>query len=117
MAKAQITTPEGVSVKLEGTAEEIAAVIRQAGLKSAPGKANSKAKAATKTRPTVPGLVDELKGEGFFKQPKNLGEIQKRLADLGHHYPLTALSGPMQAQCKQRSLRRFKKEKKYVYAQ
>jgi len=117
MAKAQITTPEGVSVKLEGTAEEIVAVIRQAGLKSAPGKVNSKAKVATKTRPTVPGLVDELKGEGFFKQPKTLGEIQKRLADLGHHYPQTALSGPMQAQCKQRNLRRFKKDKKYVYAQ
>jgi hypothetical protein len=117
MAKAQITTPEGVTVKLEGTAEEIAAVIRQAGQKSALGKANSKAKATTKKRPTVPALVDELKGEGFFKQPKTLGEIQKRLADLGHHYPLTALSGPMQAQCKQRILRRFKKDKKYVYAQ
>jgi hypothetical protein len=117
MAKAHITTPEGVSVKLEGTAEEIAAVIRQAGLKSVPEKASSKAKATTKTRPTVPGLVDELQGEGFFKQPKTLGEIQKRLADLGHHYPLTGLSGPMQAQCKQRNLRRFKKDKKYVYAQ
>ena len=117
MAKAQITTPEGISVKLEGTAEEIAAVIRQASLKSAPAKANSKVKEASKRRPTVSGLIDELKGEGFFKQPKNLSEIQKRLADLGHHYPLTALSGPMQAQCKRRSLRRFKKDKKYVYAQ
>ena len=117
MAKAQITTPEGISVRLEGTAEEIAAVIRQAGLKSAPGKANSKAKGATKARPTVSGLVDELQVEGFFKQPKNLSEIQKRLADLGHHYPLTALSGPMQTKSKQRSLRRFKKDKRYVYAQ
>ncbi len=117
MAKAHITTPEGVTVKLEGTAEEIAAVIRQAGSKSAPEKASSKAKATTKPRTTVPGLVDELKDEGFFKQPKTLGEIQKRLADLGHHYPQTALSGPMQAQCKQRNLRRFKKDKKYVYAQ
>lgn len=117
MAKAQITTPEGVLVKLEGTAEEIASVIRQAGSKSATGKVNSKAKATSKTRPTVPGLVVELKDEGFFKQPKTLGEIQKRLADLGHHYPITGLSGPMQAQCKQRSLRRFKQDSKYVYAQ
>jgi hypothetical protein len=117
MAKAQVTTPEGINVKLEGTAEEIAAVIRQAGLKSTPEKARSKAKAAKNTRPTVPGLVDELKGEGFFRQPKTLGEIQKQLANLGHHFPLTALSGPMQAQCKHRSLRRFKKDKKYVYAQ
>ena len=117
MAKALITTSEGVRVKLEGTAEEIAAVIRQAGSKPAPAKANSKIKTAAKTRPTVPGLVDELKNEGFFKQPKTLGEIHKRLADLGHHYPLTGLSGPMQAQCKQRVLRRFKKDRKYVYAQ
>lgn len=117
MAKAQITTPEGLSVKLEGTAEEIAEVIRQASLKSSLRKTDSKAKRATKTRPTVSGLVDELKVDGFFKQPKSLGEIQKQLANLGHHYPLTALSGPMQSQCKQRSLRRFKKDKKYVYAQ
>ena|ERR1035441_10546751 len=117
MPKAHITTPEGVSVTLEGTAEEIAAVIRQAGLKSTPGKPRPKVKATTTTRPTVPSLVDELRTEGFFKQPKTLGEIKKRLADLGHHYPLTALSGPMQGQCKQRNLRRFKKDKKYVYAQ
>jgi hypothetical protein len=117
MAKAHITTPEGVIVKLEGTPEEIAAVIREAGFKAAPEKSKSKTKQTAMTKSTIPGLVDELRNDGFFKQPKALGEIQKRLADLGHHYPLTALSGPMQMECKRRNLRRFKKEKKYVYAQ
>jgi hypothetical protein len=117
MAKAQITTPDGVTVKLEGTAEEIAAVMKQAGLKSSPEKARPKATSTTKTRPTIAGLVDELREEGFFKKPKTIGEIQRRLADLGHHYPLTTLSGPMQIQCKRRNLRRFKEDKKYVYAQ
>ena len=117
MPKAHITTPEGVIVKLEGTPAEIAAVMREAGFKSAPEKSKPKSKQTSKTRPTVPGLVDELRTVGFFRKPKTLGEIQKRLADLGHHYPLTALSGPMQTECKRRNLRRFKDGKKYVYAQ
>jgi hypothetical protein len=117
MPKAHITTPEGVIVQLEGTPEEIAAVIKEAGFKTRPGKEKTKTKQTSKTKTTVPGLVDDLRDEGFFKQPRTLGEIQKRLADLGHHYPLTGLSGPMQAECKKRNLRRFKKEKKYVYAQ
>jgi hypothetical protein len=44
-----------------------------------------------------------LKSANFFKTPKGLGEIRKKFADMGHHYPLTTLSGAMQTQAKKRN--------------
>jgi hypothetical protein len=118
MAKAHIETPDGISLKLEGTPWEIAAVLKDVRVKATPatGKGNKSAKASS-GRVTVPSLVAELKSEGFFKKPKNLGEIRTRLADLGHNYPLTALSGPMRGLVRSRTVRRFKEKGKYVYAQ
>ncbi len=119
MAKAHIRTPEGIDVKLEGTPQEIAAVLKDAKGKAKAGDAEAKkTKAPKSAKITIPTLVEELKQEGFFKKPKTLGEIKKRLAELGHNYAITTLSGGMQGQAKKRTLRRFKeKGKKYVYAQ
>jgi hypothetical protein len=118
VAKAHITTPEGIDVKLEGTPEEIAAVLDRARANSGSGKSSTKVPRQKKGgRVTLGGLVVELKNDGFFKKPKQLGEIRKRLADLGHNYPLTTLSGSMQSQARKRNLRRFKENGKYVYAQ
>ncbi len=116
MAKAHIETSDGLSVKLEGTAAEIAAVLKEGKVKA---KADTRGKSKTKTsggKVTIPGLVEELKNEGFFKKTKTLGDIRKRLAELGHNYQLTALSGPMRVEVRKRTLRRFK-EKGNVYAQ
>jgi hypothetical protein len=118
MAKAHIETLDGVSVRLEGTPAEIAAVLKDIKVKASPASAQkSKGVKASSGRATVPGLVTELKGEGFFRKPKTLGEIRSRLADLGHNYPLTALSGPMRDLVRGRTMRRFKEKGKYVYAQ
>lgn len=120
MAKAHITTPEGIDMKLEGTPQELAAVLKDL-------KRSSQTRAVVKTeqnkakrqcgRVTVGRLIDELKDEGFFKQPKALGDVKKRLGELGHHYPVTTLSGRMQEHVKKRNLRRFKEKGRYVYAQ
>ena len=117
MAKAQIESPDGVSVRLEGTPAEIAAVLKQVKAKA---KAEATGKAKTRGRVgkvTIPTLVEELKNEGFFKKIKGLGDIKRRLGELGHHYPITTLSGAMQGEAKKRRLRRFKQDGKYVYAQ
>lgn len=115
MAKAQIETPDGVSVKLEGTPEEIAAVLKEVKAKAERiGKGKRIEKGG---RVTIPGLVQELRNEGFFKKTKTLGEIRTRLGELGHHYPVTTLSGAMQGEATRRKLRRFKQDGKYVYAQ
>jgi hypothetical protein len=118
MAKAHIETPDGVVVKLEGTPGEISTVLKDINVKGkdAPAK---KAKASGKRagRATFPSLAEDLREDGFFKKPKSLGEIKSKLADLGHNYPLTGLSGPMRTEVKNRRLRRFKEKGKYVYAE
>jgi len=118
MAKAHIEMPDGTNINLEGTPEEIAALLKDAKLSAKPASTKGKTGAKSKsTRTTLPGLLTGLKDEGYFKKPKPLGEIQTRLADLGHSYPLTALSGPMRKLVRDRIVRRFKEKGKYVYAQ
>jgi superfamily II DNA/RNA helicase len=48
-----------------------------------------------------------------------LADVREKLAEIGHHYPVTTLSGAMQAQTRSRNLRRFKQggRGKYVYVQ
>jgi len=121
MAKAQIETPDGVSVKLEGTPDEISAVLKNVRIRTQ-NAVGSKSKASGKPtrssgRATIATLAEDLREEGFFKKPKTLGEIKSKLADLGHTYPITGLSGPMQREVKSKRLRRFKQKGKYVYAQ
>jgi hypothetical protein len=118
MAKAHIETPEGLRVKLEGSPAEIAAVLKEVRgtEKSDPTRRQPKTRAKT-SRLTVPGLFAELRTEGFLKKAKTLADIRKRLADLGHSYPRTALSGPLREEVRKRRLRRFKENGKYVYAQ
>lgn len=118
MARARIITSDGISIDVHGTPEEVAIVVErlQSGAKPESKGEHRKAK-KTKERSMrgIPDLVEALKEEDFFKSPKGLGEIRKKLADLGHHYPLTTLSGAMQKQAKNRNLRRFKQNGKYVY--
>lgn len=117
MAKAQITTRDGVNVRLDGTPAEIAAVLKEVNGKSKPEVRGTRKTKGQKVKVTIPGLVAELKDEGFFKKTKTLGDVKKRLGELGHNYPLTTLSGAMQGEAKKRRLRRFKQNGKYIYAQ
>jgi hypothetical protein len=48
-----------------------------------------------------------LAEEGFFSEPRSLGEIQHGLAEHGWHYPQTNLSTPLVRLVKQRRLRRL----------
>lgn len=54
------------------------------------------------------GRVEELINEGFFKKPKTISEVRAELGNRGHHFPRTSLSGPLQALCRERKLRRQK---------
>jgi hypothetical protein len=117
MAKAHIERPDGTRINLEGTPAEIAAVVKEVGESKAKSPAAARGKGKGKEKTTVTILVDELKTEGFFKKPKTLGDVRTRLADMGHSYPLTGLSGPMRREVRKKRLRRFKENGKYVYAQ
>jgi hypothetical protein len=121
MAKARIVTADGAKVNLEGTPSEIAAVLKEMKIspegtaKTTPGRSSIARVKSAKT--TLPGLIDELMEAKFFTKPKSIGEVRSRLADLGHHYPMTSLSGPLQGHARKRKLRRFKQGRTYVYAQ
>jgi superfamily II DNA/RNA helicase len=112
MATARISTPAGIAVELEGTPEEISAVVERLKKDAHATRLQQQGK-----KGEIAYLIDSLRTEEFFTSPRGLGEIQRKLAELGHHYPVTTLSGPMQTQARSRSLRRFKKNGKYVYVQ
>ena len=55
---------------------------------------------------TLTGRILAIRSEGFFKTQRSLGEVRESLGSRGWHYPLTTLSGVMQALVRQRELRR-----------
>jgi hypothetical protein len=118
MAKAQITTPQGVKINVVGTPAEISAVIRDLEIKETDGTDK-------KTQPDKPkrgkiqlvDLIASLCDDGFFKNPRDLSGIKSALAEMGHHYPVTTLSGAMLKQVRKRNIRRIREEKRWVYVQ
>jgi hypothetical protein len=77
----------------------------------------TKVAAARKTARSGPmSYLRELVDDGFFKKLKSIADVKAELENRGHHIPLTSLSGPLQTLCKQRSLRRQKKEGLWLYA-
>jgi hypothetical protein len=55
---------------------------------------------------TSSGRILGLKEDGFFTEQRALSEVRDQLGARGWHYPLTALSGVMQALVQARELRR-----------
>jgi hypothetical protein len=86
------------------------------------GREKPSAKPRGKLKPGGPqAYVEELIGEGFFAKPKTISEVRVELGNRGHHIPRTSLSGPLQALCKKKALRRHKAggkggKKTYVYS-
>lgn len=129
MAKANLTLPNGTTVSIEGTAEEVATLLARfsgseqgdtpAGRKKAEKKKAKKKgtrKSSTRSKRTGPrDLIRELVDEGYFKTKRSLPEIQKKLEERGHIYAMTSLSNPVLALTKARTLRRLKDKKRWVY--
>jgi len=53
--------------------------------------------------------IRELINEKFFAKPKSLPQVKAELENRGHHIAVTSLSGPLQALCQDKLLRRQKK--------
>ncbi len=121
MAHAKFTTQDGISIDLEGTPEELAAVVerlrRGRDAEAQPGRKSTAHKQTARGKADLPELIEDLRSEEFFSQPKGLGALRTKLGEMGHHYPLTTLSGAMQTEAKKRRLRRYKENGKYVYVQ
>jgi len=65
------------------------------------------APSGTKRQPrTLIERILVIKSEGFFKLQRSLSDAREALGSRGWHYPLTTLSGAMQALVRRRELRR-----------
>lgn len=115
MAKAKITTKGGLSMQVDGTPAEIAAVLRNL-KEQEEGATAPKRKSGKKERALLPDLIWSLIDGGFFKTPKTLTAVKTALEEMGHHYPMTSLSGAMLRQVRGRNLRRMRNDKLWVYA-
>jgi hypothetical protein len=128
MAKADLILPNGTKVNIEGTAEEVAVLLRTFShshaahsVESPKGtfkvSKSSTAKSSRKSDgPT--GLIEALAGDGYFKSKKTIGDIQKELEQQGHIYAQTSLSPVLVRLTRKRTIRRLKeKGKGWVYVQ
>ena len=121
MAKASLTTKAGLKIMVEGTPEEVAALVQKLEGEGAPAKkfastaAAARPRKATTAKAGPASLIAELIDGGFFKTPQELGAIKTALQESGHYYPVTTLSPLMLRFVRSRQLRRIKDKKRWQY--
>jgi hypothetical protein len=115
MAKAQISFPDGTTVKLEGTPDEISAVVDRGRKTQQTRRRRAAGKDKSRSKPQLVDHIANLIDGGFFKKPKDLAAVKGALEEMGHHYPVTTLSPTMLRQVRSRHLRRLKQNKRWMY--
>lgn len=131
MAKANLILPDGTRVDIEGTADEVAILLARFSTQETIGtgramvknKTNKKRRKAnigkgggsSKKQDGPTSLVTELVEEGYFKTKRTLGDIQKKLEEMGHIYAQTSISPALTRLTRKRTIRRIKEKKGWVY--
>ena|ERR1700733_11086283 len=131
MAKANITTKDGTTIQIDGTAEEIAKLVacfggQGAGIASsetrsasprrkARTKPGSKAKSAGKAKTGPASLVADMISEGSFKKPKVLTTVMTELKQGGHFYNDASIAVALLRAVKHKALRRVKEGDNWAY--
>jgi hypothetical protein len=126
MAKANLILPDGTTVNIEGTADEVAILLEKFSQQNNPNLNSSPTKKKrrsnkTKSRsantkivgPTA--LIKELVDEDFFKSKRTLKDIQKKLEERGHIYAITSISPQLTKLTRSGTIRRIKENNKWVY--
>jgi hypothetical protein len=115
MPKATVAIPSGAKVTIEGTNDEVVALIARLegldGVPRTPQSAASRSNSQTKSKPSLPGLISEMISNGFFKEPRHLSALKDALEQNGQFYPVTTLSPAMLRLVRSRQLRRIKDNK------
>jgi hypothetical protein len=128
MATAKLVLPDGTTVHIEGTADEVATLLakfsgdspssrgtkKRAGKKAPrrPSSSNKKDRAKRKGPQT---LLEELVSDNFFKAKRTIAEVQKKLEEKGHIYAVNSLSTPLLRLTRGKTLRRIKGKSGWVY--
>jgi hypothetical protein len=117
MAKAHISTKDGIKITIEGTSQEVATLVAQlkGGISGPSIKKSFSSKHKSKPKATPVNLISELIDGNFFKKPKELSAIKVALEEQGHYYPATSLSPALLRLVRKRHLRRIKDKKRWLY--
>jgi len=128
MATANLDLPDGTKVRIDGTPEEINKILSLYGSMTTPrvdagvssntktgkGRGNSMRKVARMSGGAMQH-IRELIGDQFFIEKRSISDLQTKLEEMGHIYPLTHLSTPLRRLVQNRELRRIKEGKNWVY--
>lgn len=130
MAKAHIVLPDGTKVDIDGSVDEVSALLERLSKRSDRAEAarprvrESKAKVARQRAKTSDrkvqrkgpiALITELADENFFKAKRTISEVKGKLEEAGHIYPIVQLSTPLLRLTRKRILRRIKEKDGWVY--
>ena len=125
MAKANINLPNGTKIVIDGTADEINAILKlysssAPSSESHPKKSRTQLKKQSKkssgTKKSGPKqYIRDLRTEGFFDKKRTINDVQKNLEQNGHIYPLTHLSTPLRVLVQEKELGRMKEDGNWVY--
>lgn len=135
MATANIDLPNGSKVQVEGTAEDINKILAACGAITTgaagpggdvPASMSQRAKVKNNgsdhngrgVRRATGGAMQhirELIDEHFFKEKRSISNVQEKMEELGHIYPLTHLSTPLRRLVRNKELRRMREGKNWVY--
>lgn len=124
MAKADIVTGTGTKILVEGSVEEISAIISLfnknerigESTSSVEGKSKEKSKEIQlKPASTLVEYILELRDTGFFDTPKKTILVKERLDQNGHFYPMQSVSTCLINRNEKRELGRVKEGKKWAY--
>jgi hypothetical protein len=129
MPTANVVLGDGTKVTIEGTVEEVAILLKRiSGDKSQVSEGGSSAgterrrrKSITKgssdkRKPKGPAdYIRELVADDFFKVKRGLGDVQKKLEEGAHIYPVTHLSPVLFRLVRARELRRIKEGGMWKY--
>lgn len=121
MAKAHIALTDGTKITIEGTSDEVAALVSKLSTSTPPSSKDKRRSGKTSEQSTSKSkygpvdLISALIDGGFFKKPKELGSIRLALEEQGHYYPVTTLSPLMLRLVRKKHLRRLKDKKRWLY--
>lgn len=121
MAKATITSKNGLVITIEGNETEISEILSK--FESTPSLNKTKDsqskqpadRVRMKKRANSSDLILTLKDEGFFDKPKGLSDIAHALEEKGYMCPITSLSGVVLSLVQRRYLGRKKAGGKWTY--
>lgn len=124
MAKATLTFPNGSTVTVEGSQDEVEVLVRllnpiearsieEAGLQESTRAGQQRQGTRQPSGPT--GYIRRLKEEGFFAQKRSLSDLRTKLEEMGHIYSLENLSAALVKLVRSRFLRRIKEAGVWKY--